>query len=104
MQTIAFNKMIVLMQVKTGQGHSRIDEIVDSKTVWANVQEPSMSLQMTAANIGMSADRVLHLWRREFEKGSYNRVVIGGVVYRIENIGASVNDNFVKLIVSRSRK
>jgi len=49
----------------------------------------------------MSADRIVHLWRHEFEGGAYNRVIISGIVYRIESIGASVNDQFVKLIVVR---
>lgn len=101
MQSLEFNRLVALQQVRTGQGHDRIDEVVDSKTVWANVQQPSMSLKMNAANAGYGADMVLHLWRHEFESGAFNRVVIAGIVYRIENIGASVNDQFVKIIASR---
>lgn len=101
MQSLEFNKRVTLRQVRTGQGHFREDETVTELTVWASVQEASMSLKMNAANIGMNADRVLHLWRHEFESGSFNRVAIGGTEYRIESVGASVNDQFVKIIAAR---
>jgi len=101
MQSLEFNKRVTLQQVRTGTGHNRTDETIKELTVWANVQEPSMSLKLSTASVGMSADRIVHLWRHEFEGGAYNRVIISGIVYRIESIGASVNDQFVKLIVVR---
>ena len=101
MQSLDFNKRVTLRQVKDRQGHSGTDTAEAELTVWASVQEVSLSLQINAANLGMKADRVLHLWRSEFDSGHYNRVLIDGVPYRIENIGASVNEQYVKLLVSR---
>ena len=100
MSKTELNTQITLQQVRQAQGGNVEDTITAELSVWACVQDASMALKFSAANVGMKVDRIIHLWRSEFESGYYNRVCINGVCYRIESVGASVNDQFVKLLAS----
>lgn len=95
------NKQVTLHEISEGYGHSSTDTVETSQTVWAFVQPPSMTLRMKSANANMSVDFVVHLWRHEFEQADYNFIDINNIRYRIESSNASVNDQFVKLLVSR---
>lgn len=96
------NKQVTLSVINEGYGHSSTDTVETSQTVWAFVQPPSMTLRLKTANANMSVDLIVHLWRHEFEQADYNFIDIDDTRYRIESSNASVNDQFVKLLVSRS--
>ena len=96
------NKQVTLSVINEGYGHSSTDTVETSQTVWAFVQPPSMTLRIKSASANMSVDLIVHLWRHEFEQADYNFIDIDDTRYRIESSNASVNDQFVKLLVSRS--
>ena len=50
---------------------------------------------------GFQTDKIIHLWRRDFESDTFTHVIVDNVEYRIENIGSSINDLFVKLSLAR---
>ena len=93
------NKQVTLHEISEGYGHNSDDTVESSLTVWAFVQPPSMTLRIKS---NMSVDLIVHLWRHEFEQADYNFIDIDNVRYRIQSSNASVNDQFVKLLVSRS--
>lgn len=95
------NKQVTLYEISEGYGHSSDNTVISSSTVWAFVQPPSMTLRLKTANANMSVDMIVHLWRHEFEQADYNYIDIDNIRYRIESNNASVNDEFVKLLVSR---
>lgn len=96
------NKQVTLSVINEGYGHSGTDTVETSQTVWAFVQPPSMTLRMKTSAANMTVDMIVHLWRHEFEQADYNFIDIDNIRYRIESSNASVNDQFVKLLVSRS--
>lgn len=96
------NKQVTLHEISEGYGHSSTDTVETSQTVWAFVQPPSMTLRLKTSAANMSVDMIVHLWRHEFEQADYNFIDIDNVRYRIQSSNASVNDSFVKLLVSRS--
>ncbi len=96
------NKQVTLSVINEGYGHSSENTVETSQTVWAFVQPPSMTLRIKSASANMSVDLIVHLWRHEFEQADYNFIDIDDTRYRIESSNASVNDQFVKLLVSRS--
>ena len=91
---------IELIAVKDGYGHNA-EQTEIKKTVWGNIGIPSTSLKFNAENVGIKADLIVHLWRKEFEKEKFTHIEIGGQRYRIASTGADVNELFVKLIVER---
>ena len=95
------NKQVTLHEISEGYGHSSTDTVETSQTVWAFVQPPSMTLRMKTSAANMTVDMIVHLWRHEFEQADYNYIDIDTIRYRIESSSSSVNDQFVKLLVSR---
>ena len=95
------NKQVTLHEISEGYGHSSTDTVETSQTVWAFVQPPSMTLRMKTSAANMTVDMIVHLWRHEFEQADYNYIDIDTIRYRIASSSSSVNDQFVKLLVSR---
>ena len=96
------NRQVTLHEISESYGHSSDNTVISSNTVWAFVQPPSMTLRMKTSAANMTVDMIVHLWRHEFEQADYNFIDIDNIRYRIESSNASVNDQFVKLLVSRS--
>lgn len=96
------NKIIVLQKINASAGYGGRGSIAVSANCYAYVEEPSLSFKAALSAGGISVSLIVHLWRHEWVKQHYTHAVIDGVLYRIENAGSSVNDNFVKLVLVRS--
>lgn len=95
------NSRVTLLHVEEAMGHDDGNTVTASSTVWAFVQPSSMTLRFKAENANLSVDLIVHLWRHEFEAGDYNFLDIDNIRYRIESANADMNDQFVKLLVTR---
>ena len=101
MQTMTLNKLVTLQRREQAYGDSSEYTIVSEKTVFGSAGTPSLSFRNNAQTAGFQMDKIIHLWRRDFESDTFTHVIVDNVEYRIENIGSSINDLFVKLSLAR---
>ena len=101
MQTLTLNKLVTLQRREQAYGDSSEYTIVSEKTVFGSAGTPSLSFRNNAQIAGFQMDKIIHLWRRDFESDTFTHVIVDNVEYRIENIGSSINDLFVKLSLAR---
>ena len=95
-----FNKKVLLL--KRVQGYGRAGQaIAAKKSVWGAVEDTSLSFKTSAEQSGLKPSLFVHLWRREYEKDSFNYCLVGGKEYRIIMAGKSYNEQFVKLMLER---
>lgn len=95
-----FNQKVTLL--KRTQGYGRNGQAVTAeKTVWGAVEDTSLSFKTSAEQSGLRPSLFVHLWRREYEKDSFNYCVVGDKEYRIIMAGKSYNEQFVKLMLER---
>ena len=84
------------------QGCGRTGQAVSAeKTVWGAVEDTSLSFKTTAEQSGLKPSLFVHVWRREYEKDSYNYCIVDSMEYRITMTGKSYNELFVKLMLTR---
>ena len=102
MTAMTLNKKILLQRREDNNGYGGGYTVISEKNVYASVQIPSISFQTKTESAGRKADLTAHLWRRDFDTDSYTHAVIGSVTYRINSVGASVNDLYVKLVMERN--
>lgn len=100
--TMTLNKKILLQKREDNNGYGGGYICTAEKTVCASVQLPGLTLQNNSEFAGRRTDMTAHLWRRDFDTDSYTHAVIGGTVYRINSVGASVNDLFIKIGMERN--
>lgn len=101
MQTMTLNKLVTLQKREQAYGDSSEYTIVSEKTVFGSAGTPSLSFRNNAQIAGFQMDKIIHLWRRDFESDTFTHVIVDNVEYRIENIGSSINNLFVKLSLAR---
>ena len=101
MQTMTLNKRAILQKRKQAYGNSSDFNVISEKTVFCSSSMPSLSFRNKSQMAGFQTDKIIHLWRRDFESDSFTHVIVDNVEYRIENIGSSINDLFVKLSLAR---
>lgn len=101
MQNIVFKDKIKLEQRQNGYGSHPEPQTVAENEVWACVCLPSMTSKVNAQSVGIKSDFVIHLYRNEFESGSYTHVFFNDKRYKIESVTTSSNNLFVKITVSR---
>ena len=101
MQTMTLNKRATLQKREQAYGSASDFTVISEKTVFCSVGTPSLSFRNNAQMAGFQTDKIIHLWRRDFEGDSFTHVIVDNVEYRIENIGSSINDLFVKLSLAR---
>lgn len=99
---LSMNEIVTLLYIKDGYGHGNESVILKSRIVWGCVKYVGTSIKLTAASAGIKADLFVHLWRKEFEENPYTHIELDGKRYKITATGASVNDEYVKLTVSKS--
>jgi hypothetical protein len=97
---ITFNKIIKLIKVKEGYGHTKS---TDEKTVsvCGAVNMPSLSLRAKVEDTGRQIDLSVQIWQRDFEKGSFTHAEYGGIRYRIDSVTTGASDLLVKLSLVR---
>lgn len=100
MPKVEFNSRITLQKRIQGTGRSGMS-ISAEMTVWGAVEETSLTFKATAGQSGLRPSLFIHLWRREFEKNSFNYCVVSGTAYRISMTGKSYNEQYVKLLLER---
>lgn len=98
---ITLNKRIILEFHKQKYGHDTGEEKVNESTVWACVGLPNMNFKNTAQTAGVKVDLIVHLHRTDFEKNNWTHIEIDNTLYRITNVGTSINDLFIKLAIAR---
>ena len=101
MTVMTLDKKITLQKRRDSSGYGSGDVVVSTKNVYAKVTLPSLSFQAKAEAAGRRADMTAHLWRKDFDTDNYTHAVIGGTVYRIDSVGSSVNDLYVKIALER---
>lgn len=101
MQTMTLNKLVTLQRREQAYGDSSEYTVISEKTVFCSERTPSLSFRNNAQTAGFQTDKIIHLWRRDFEADTFTHVIVDNVEYRIENIGSSINDLFVKLSLAR---
>lgn len=102
MRTVmTLNKPVILQKREDAYGSSIETNIVSSKNAYASVQMPSLRFQAENEAAGRKTDLSVHLWRSVFETDNYTHVVINNTVYRINGIGTSINDLYVKISLER---
>lgn len=101
MQTMTLNKLVTLQKREQAYGSSAEYTVVGEKTAFSSAGTPSLSFRNSSLAAGFQTDKIIHLWRRDFESDTFTHVIIDNAEYRIENIGSSINDLFVKLSLAR---
>lgn len=96
MNALTLNERIKLQLREDGYGSSG-ETVKAERTVYACVQKPGLSFQTRSESAGRKTDLTAHIKRSDFDRESYTHAVIGGISYRINGSGASVNDLMVKL-------
>lgn len=94
------NNRVTLRKVSQGYG-SDGRTIVSEKNVWGAVENVSLSFRTNAEQSGLSPSLFVHLWRHEFESDGYTHCIVGGTEYRISMTGTSMNEQYVKLMLTR---
>lgn len=94
------NNRVTLRKVSQGYG-SDDRTIVSEKNVWGAVENVSLRFQTNAEQSGLSPSLFVHLWRHEFESDGYTHCIVGGTEYRISMTGTSMNEQYVKLMLTR---
>ena len=97
---ITFNRKAVLSSVKTAYGHSGDTETAQ-REIYCCVGMPSTSTKISAETVGIKADLIVHCYRKDFDKINPTHIEIDGVKYKISATGASINDLFIKLTVTK---
>lgn len=101
-ESLDLTNKIKLQKRRQVQGSANRENIISEKTVYAKVGGISLSFAARLQEMGLDAQRTAHLWRDEFEKDDYTHVVFGSKVYRIIQAGNSINENFVKLLLTEN--
>lgn len=94
------NNRVTLRKVSQGYG-SDDRTIVSEKNVWGAVENVSLSFRTNAEQSGLSPSLFVHLWRHEFEADGFTHCIVGGTEYRISMTGTSMNEQYVKLMLTR---
>lgn len=95
-----FNRRVTLQ--KRVQAFGSGDMVVESaKTIWGAVENVSLSFRTNAEQSGLSPSLFVHLWRHEFESDGFTHCIVGGTEYRITMTGTSMNEQYVKLMLTR---
>lgn len=101
MRTMTFRDSITLKKMQDCYGHSSGKTAAAEKTVRCCLSLPGLYFQATSESAGRKTDLTAYLWRSDFESDSYNYAEISGTLYRINGVGSSVNDLYVKLSLER---
>ena len=91
MRTLDFNKRVTLQKRGSVSGSSA-QGVLSSKTVWGRAEDTSLSFKADMERAGLAPALVVHVYRHEFEKDSFNYCVVSGTAYRISRTGTSDND------------
>lgn len=97
---ITFNRRAVLSSVRPAYGHSGATETA-RRNIKCCVGMPSTSTKINAESVGIKADLIVHCYRKDFDAVNPTHIEIDGTKYKISATGASLNDLFIKLTVSR---
>lgn len=100
MHTLDFNKKVTLQKRGSVSGSSA-QGVLSSKTVWGRAEDTSLTFKADMERAGLKPSMVVHVYRHEFEKDSFNYCVVSGKAYRISRTGTSDNDLCVKLLLER---
>ncbi len=100
MKKVLFNKSLTLVKVTQNYGHSG-GTSETSLAVKGDVSMPSLTLKTSVEGVGRKIDLTAQVWKRDFDRDTFTHVDYSGTRYRIENIGSSINDLFVKLSLAR---
>lgn len=94
------NKKIILQKRTSGLGAAG-QSVQASKTVWARVEDISLSYKARMEQAGLAPEFAVHVNRFEFEKDSFNYCVVSGKAFRVSRTGTSNDPLDIKLLLER---
>lgn len=98
MKKIAFNRKIVLLELKPQSRAEKPLEMARA-VVWADVSEPGVTTKYAALQAGQSVQYSVIMFRSEFK--NYTHCEMDGVRYKIAQTGAAKNALHIKLLLER---
>lgn len=94
------NKKVTLQKRASGLGTSG-QSVQASKTVWARVEDISLSYKARMEQAGLAPELAVHVNRFEFEKDSFNYCVVSGKTFRVSKTGTSDDPLDIKILLER---